>query len=142
MRVPQDSLPDRGPVIVIVAVLSLMLALCIMALLPNHIVPRYGLLVRPAASHFVMGDYNRDTGHVVSVAPGDTPRVFVESEEVPGGVEGFEAYLARWDCATPSRVRVVLVMDAAVSAGTMHQLADMVIAHGFVCSFTGIPASD
>lgn len=142
MRVPKDSLPDRGPVIVIVAVLSLMLVLCIMALLPNHIVPRYGLLVRPAASHFVMGTYNRDSGHVVSVAPGTPPRVFVETEEVPGGVEGLESYLTRWDCATPSRVRVVLVVDSAVPAGIMQQLADMVIAHGFVCAFSGIPACD
>lgn len=139
MRIPHDRLPDRGPVIVIVACVGLFLVLCLTVLLPNHIVPRFGMRVRPAESHFVMGSYDRDAGHVVSVAPGDTPRVFVESEEVPGGVKGLEAFLRQWDCANPSRVRVVLVVDAAVSAGTMQELADMVLRHKFTCSFAGLP---
>lgn len=142
MRLPHDSLPDRGPVIVIVACVGLFLVLCLTVLLPNHIVPRFGMRVRPAESHFVMGSYDRDAGHVVSVAPGDTPRVYVESEEVPGGVKGFEAYLKKWDCDTPSRVRVTLVVDAAVPAGTMQELADMVMRHKFTCSFAGLPANN
>ena len=139
MHVPHDKLPDRGPVIVIVAVLSLLLVLCVLVLLPNHIVPRYGMLARPSESHFVMGAYDRATGHVVSVAPGDTPRVYVESKEIPGGLQGFEECLRQWDCDTPSRVRVLLVVDAAVPAGVMQQLTDMVLSHGFSCGFSGIP---
>ena len=42
MHVPHDRLPDRGPVIVIAAVMSLFLVLCIMVMLPSHIVPRFG----------------------------------------------------------------------------------------------------
>ena len=142
MRMQHDRLPDRGPVIVIVAVVSLFLVLCILVLLPNHIVPRYGMLARPSESHFVMGSYDRAAGHVVSVAPGPggSPRVYVESKEVPGGLPGFEEYLRQWDCDTPSRVRVLLVVDAAVPAGVMQQLADMVLSHGFSCGFSGIPA--
>lgn len=142
MHVPHDRLPDRGPVIVIAAVMSLFLVLCIMVMLPNHIVPRFGVLARPSESHFVMGSYDRSTGHVVTVAPGpgDTPRVFVESKEVPGGLKGFEDCLREWDCETPSRVRVLLVVDAAVPAGVLQRLTDMVLSHGFSCGFSGIPA--
>ena len=142
MRIRHNSLPDRGPAIVIVAVVLLFLVLCILVLLPNHIVPRYGMLARPSESHFVMGSYDRATGHVVSVALGanGSPRVFVESKEIPGGLQGFEACLSQWDCDTPSRVRVLLVVDAAVPSGILQQLTDMALSHGFSCGFSGIPA--
>lgn len=140
IHIKHSRLTDGGPAIVVAAGVSLFLVLCLMVLLTNHIVPSYGLRVRPAESHFVMGSYDRDLGHVVSVAPGDTPRIFVESRALEGGVAEFEQCLDSWDCPTPSRVRVLLVVDRAVPAGTMTELADMVLAHGFTCGFAGVPA--
>ena len=36
-------------------------------------------------------------------------------------------------------ILLLLVVDAAVPAGVMQQLTDMVLSHGFSCGFSGIP---
>ncbi len=124
----------------VIAMASLFLMLCVCVLLTNHVTPRYGFTVQPQASHFAIGSYDRNHMHIVSVAPGDVPRIYVGAELVQGSYAGFEKKLASWDAPNPSRVSVVLVIDKAVAAGVVHRLTDMVLSHGFTCSYAGVPA--
>ncbi len=140
MRRVRSTLKNGGSPIVVIAMVNLFLVLCISVLLTNHLTPRYGFTVQPQDSHFVIGSYDRDHMHIVSVAPGDTPRIYVGSELVRGGFAGFEQHLSSWDAPNPSRVSVVLVIDKAVAAGAVQRLTDMVLAHGFTCSYAGVPA--
>jgi hypothetical protein len=64
----------------------------------------------------------------------------VGADLVRGGYEGFEKQLASWDCDNPSRVSVILVLDKAVPSGVAHRLTDMILSHGFTCSYAGVPA--
>lgn len=140
MRRVRSTLRSTGSPILVIAGVNLFLVLCICVLLTNHLIPRYGFTVQPQDSHFVIGSYDRDQMHIVSVAPGNEPRIYVESELVRGGYDGFEKYLSSWDAPNPSRVSVVLVVDKAVAAGAVQRLTDMVLAHGFTCSHAGVPA--
>ena len=142
MRRVRSHLKDGGLPILVVAGVNLFLILCICVLLTNHLVPRFGFKVHPQTSHFVMGSYDRDRTHVVSVAPGDMPRLYVGANLVQGGYEGFEKCLAEWgqNESNPSRISVVLVLDKAVSAGMVQRLSDMVLSHGFTCCYAGVPA--
>ncbi len=124
----------------VMAGINLFLVLCVCVLLTNHLTPRYGVTVQPQNSRFVIGSYDRDNMHIVSVAPGNVPRLYVGSELVNGGYEGFEEFLTSLDVPNPSRVSIVLVIDKAVSAGAVQRLTDMVLAHGFTCSYAGVPA--
>lgn len=123
----------------VMAGINLFLVLCVCVLLTNHLTPRYGVTVQPQNSRFVIGSYDRDNMHIVSVAPGNVPRLYVGSELVNGGYEGFEEFLTSLDVPNPSRVSIVLVIDKAVSAGAVQRLTDMVLAHGFTCSYAGVP---
>lgn len=118
----------------------LLLVLCACVLLTNHAVPTFGVRVRPADSHFVIGGYDRSLSHIVTVLPGDTPRLYVSSLPVQGGLEGFAACLDSWKGDAPSRVSVILVVDEAVTAGLIQRLTDMILSRGFNCSFAGTPA--
>lgn len=140
MRRVRSTLKEGGFPIVVVAAMNLFLVLCICVLLSNHLVPRFGYTVQPQESRFVIGSYNRDYTHIVSVAPGDEPRIYVGSELVRGGYEGFEQYLEQWKVTNPSRVSVILVLDKAVSSGVSHRLTDMILAHGYSCSYAAVPA--
>ncbi len=142
MRRVRSSLKGNGFHIVVIALLNLFLLLCICVLLHHHRLPRYGANVRPAETHFVMGSYDRSTSHIITVTPGESPRFYIEENGIANGLEGVEAVLKSWDCAVPARVTVVLVCDEAVSAGTLQILADMVLSHGFTCTFAGRPALD
>ncbi len=124
----------------VVTAVNLFLVLCVCVLLPNHLGPHYGYTVQPQESHFVIGSYNRDFTHIVSVAPGDVPRIYVGSELVRGGYEGFQKRLESWNTGSPSRVTVILVLDKAVSAGVAQHLTDMVLSCGFSCSHAAVPA--
>lgn len=142
MKRVRSGLNDSGFPIVVIAGVNLFLLLCLCVLLSNHRMPRYGAGVRPAESHFIMGRQDRAHTHLLTVLPGETPRVFLEDREIEGGLNGVESVLAGWDCASPSRVSVVLVCDEAAPAGALQKLADMVLCHGFSCSFAGRPAVD
>lgn len=119
----------------------LLLVLCACVLLTNHLVPEYGLLVRPADSHFTMGMYDRSQSHLVTVLPGDEPRLYIDSAPVEGGMSAFPALLDSWANATPSQVMVIFVVDEAVTAGVVQRLTDMVLQHGYSCSMAGTPAA-
>lgn len=142
MRRVRSTLRDGGAPILLIAGVNLFLVLCLCVLLTNHLVPRYGVTVRPAESHFVMDGYDRSLVHIVSVAPGDEPRIYVGSELLPGGISAFRLQLDEWkkQAKNPSEVTVVLVVDEAVSAGAVQQLTDMVLCCGFVCSYSAVPA--
>lgn len=142
MRRVRSHLKEGGFPIVVIAGVNLFLVLCVAVLLSNHLVPRFGYSVQPQESHFVIGSYDRNRTHIVSVAPGDVPRLYVGSELVHGGFAGFEKHLVEWgkNEANPGRVSVVLVLDKAVAAGVVHRLSDMVLSHGFTCSYAGVPA--
>lgn len=140
MRRVRSTLKNGGSPIVVIAVVNLFLVLCIGVLLTNHLTPRYGVAVQPQETHFTIGAYDRDFSHIVSVAPGDVPRIYVGAELVQGGYEGFEAQLKTWDSANPSRTMVILVIDKAVPSGVVQTLTDMILLHGFSCSYSGVPA--
>ena len=131
-----------GFAIVLLAGANLFVLLCVCLLLTSHLAPRNGFKMKAAHSHFVIGSYDRAQSHIITVLPGDSPRVFMEDHEVSGGLEGVDAELDAWKTATPSTVTIILVCDEAVSVGTMQQLADKVLSHGFTCALFGRPASD
>lgn len=139
MRRVRSTLKEGGFPILVVAAVNLFLVLCVCVLLSNHLGPHFGYTVQPQESHFVIGSYNRDYTHIVSVAPGNTPRIYVGSELVRGGYEGFEKHLSEWKIANPSRVSVILVLDKAVSAGVSQRLTDMILSHGYSCSYAAVP---
>ena len=141
MRRVRSTLKEGGFPILVVATVNLFLVLCVCVLLSNHLGPHYGYTVQPQESHFVIGSYNRDCTHIVSVAPGDTPRIYVGAELVRGGYEGFEQFLRDWTPeGNPSKVSVVLVLDKAVSSGVSQRLTDMILSHGYTCCYAAVPA--
>ena len=140
MRRVRSTLKEGGFPILVVAAVNLFLVLCVCVLVSNHLGPHYGHTVQPQESHFVIGAYNRNYSHIVSVAPGDSPRIYVGAELVRGGYEGFEKYLDEWKDSNPSRVSVILVMDKAVSSGVAMRLTDMILARGYSCSYAAVPA--
>ena len=144
MRKVRSGLTSGGASILVLTGANLFVLLCVCVLLTNHLVPRYGCRVSPADSHFVMGRYDRDTAHIVSVAAGDSPRIYDGSRMVKGGLTGFGDLLDSWAAATdsPKRVNVVLVLDKAVASGTVQQITDMVLTRGFTCSYAAVPALD
>ena len=58
------------------------------------------------------------------------------------GYDSFEKQLVSWEGSNPSRVTVILVLDKAVSAGVVHKLTNMILKHGFTCSYAGAPAME
>lgn len=140
MRRIRSRLNDSGAFALVASGISLVLVLCCCVLLSNHLGPRYGVRVRPESSHFVMGAYDRSQTHIISIAAGDTPRLYIGSARVPGDMAGAEDLLAGWDCEAPSRVTVVLVADHAVTSGTVQKLTDMVLRHGFNCNIGAVPS--
>ncbi len=138
-RFRSTRLGSGGPVILVVAGINLFLLLCMCVLLGTHLLPRYGVNVRPAASHYVMSAYDRDQTHLITVAAGMPPCYYMEGKLIPEGLEGVETQLRSWDCASPARVIVLIVADAAVPAGDVQRLADRVLLHGFTCMLAGRP---
>lgn len=129
-----------GSTALVLCGISLLLVLCCCVLLTHHVAPRYGVRVRPAASHFTMGGYDRSQTHILSISAGDEPRLYDGSVRVAGDMLGVEPLLARWAGETPSRVTVVLVADSAVTAGVLQQLTDMVLSHGMNCNIGAVPS--
>jgi hypothetical protein len=109
-------------------------------LLNTHRLPKYGVNICPAESHFVLARYDRSHSHVITITPGECPRLYLEDYEIPGGVQGLEPLLKSWDDGYPSRVSVILVCDAAVPVGVVQQVADRVLLHGFNFSLSARPA--
>ena len=141
MRKIRSELHNCGFPILVVGFVSLFVIMCMCVMLGVHRSPVFGMRIEPEASHYVMGAYDRSLSHFITVTPGKTPRFFVEEHEIPGGLEGMEPLLKQWETTSsdPHRVRVVLVCDRAVPAGTVQRLVDMVLGHGFDCAISGLP---
>lgn len=142
MRKIRSRLKNGGTPIMLVCFASLFLVICICVLLTNHLHPRYGFRVNPASTQFTMGTYHRENSHIVSVAAGDVPRLYNGSKIIPDGMNGFDAFLddLKQQSTSASAVTIILVVDSAVAAGTVQQLTDQILAHGFNCSYAGVPA--
>ncbi len=142
MRRVTSTLRDSGFPIVITVGANLFLLLCACVLFSNHLTPGYGVRVRPAATHFVMGSYDRSNMRIITVMPGNEPRFYVDSREVPGGYRGLEQVLKSWERPNPSQLTVILNPDEVVPHGVLQHLIDMVLSHGFTCTLTGRPDLD
>ncbi|MGN0837170.1 MAG: hypothetical protein ACI4OS_06970 [Akkermansia sp.] len=142
MRRIRSRLQDSGLAILVVATVSLLLAICVCVLLPRHMTPRYGVQVRPEGSRFVMGAYDRTNTHIISVAAGDEYRFYEGAELIPGGLRGFEERMEQWQTGNPAQTTVVLVADKAAPSGVVQQLIDRVLARGFNCNYAAVPAWD
>ncbi len=140
MRRVRSNLKGSGFAIIVLAGVNLFVLLCMCVLLTSYRAPRYGINLRPAESHFVLGSYDRSLSHIITITPGEIPRFFIESDEIPGGLDGMERILKSWEKPNPSHVTVIIVCDEAVSVGTVQQLADMILSHGYNCAFFGRPA--
>ncbi len=141
MRKVRSRLTGGGGSILILAGANLFILLCVCVLLTNHLVPRYGCRVNPTESHFVMGTYNRDTTYIVTIAAGDSPRIYEGSLLIEGGIAGFSSRLEEWSriAGVNGKIHVVLVPDKAVSSGTLQQITDMILNCGFTCSYAAVP---
>ncbi len=138
-RIGSTKLGSGGPVILVVAGINLFLLLCMCVLLGTHVLPRYGVNVRPAASHFVMSAYDRSQTHLITISAGMPPCYYLEGKLIPGGLNGVEEQLNAWDCASPARVVVLLVADDVVPSGDVQRLADRILLHGFTCMIAARP---
>lgn len=142
MRRVRSKLSDSGSSVLALAGVNLVLLLCLCVLLNTHRQPKYGMNVCPAESHFVFSQFNRARTHVLTITPGSEPRLFVEGNEVKGGLNGLEKVLRSWDDGYPARVSIILVCDAAVPAGTLQYVTDRILVHGFNCALSGRPATE
>lgn len=145
MRRVRSTLGSPGYPIVIAAGANLFLLFCFLVWSPVHRLPRYGVNVYSPESHFVMDSYNRNNLHIITVTPGEKPRVYAEGVLLDGGLEALSAKLDEWAAAVPGRkenVTILLECDPAVSAGTQQKLIDMVLLRKFTCSLVGRPAVD
>lgn len=137
----RSRLGEGGFGIIAIAVVNLFLLLCLCVLLNTHRLPRYGLVVRPSESHFIIGAIDRTNVHHITITPGDPPRFYESAIEIKGGISGLEKRLEEWaaGASTPDRVVIIITCDEAVSSGTAQRVADMVLLRGFTCTFSGRP---
>lgn len=145
MRRVRSTLSTPGYPIVFAAGANLFLLICFLVWLPVHRLPRFGMNVYSPESHFVMDSYNRNNLHIVTITPGDTPRVYTDGILLSGGLTALSAKLDEWSAATPGRkenMTILLECDPSVSAGTQQKLIDMVLLRKFTCSLVGRPAVD
>lgn len=141
MRRIRSQLNHSGASALVVSGCLLLLVMCACVMLTNHMVPNYGVRVRPADSHFAIGEYDRAAAHIVTILPGNEPTIYVESNILPGGMTAFAGQLDAWAAENKAaKVTVILVIDEAVAAGTVQRLTDMVLLRGMECSIAGTPA--
>lgn len=145
MRRVRSTLSSPGYPIVIAAGANLFLLFCFMVWAPVHKLPRYGVNVYSPESHFVMDSYNRDNLHIITICPGETPRVYAEGVLLNGSCDALSAKLDEWAAATTGRkedTTILIECDPAVSAGTQQKIIDMVLLRQFTCSLVGRAATN
>lgn len=141
MRRVRSQLNHSGASALVVSGCLMLMALCACLMMTNHLVPNYGVRVRPADSHFSIGEYDRTAARIVTILPGDEPTLYVESNLLPGGMSAFAELLDEWaKNNNAAKVTVILVIDEAVAAGTVQRLTDMVLTRGMDCCIAGTPA--
>ncbi len=143
MRRVRSTLSSPGYPILIAAGVNLFLLFCFMVWSSVHKLPRYGVNVYVPESHFVMDSYNRDNLHIITITPGDSPRVYAGGKMLENGLKSLESTLDTWAAQAPARkdaVTILIECDPAVSAGIQQQVIDMVLLRQFTCSLVGRPA--
>lgn len=140
MRRIRSNLKGSGFAIVLLAGVNLFVLLCMCVLLTNSRSAIYGINVRPSASHFSMGSYDRTLSHIITITPGEIPRFYTENREIEGGADGLDTVLDAWSAPNPAAVTVIIVCDEAVAVGSVQPLIDKVLMRGYNCSFSGRPA--
>ena len=138
-RIRSTRLGSGGATILVVAGITMFLLICLCVVLGVHALPRFGVNVRPAESHFVMSAYDRSQTHFLTIAAGTPSNYYLEGKIIKGGLNGVEEQLRAWDCASPANVVVVIVSDAAEPAGDVQRLADRILLHGFTCMMAARP---
>ena len=91
MRRIRSNLKGSGFAIIVLAGVNLFVLLCMCVLLTSYRAPRYGINLRPAESHFVLGSYDRSLSHIITITPGEIPRFYVENDEIQGGLSSLSA---------------------------------------------------
>ena len=142
MRRVRSNLKGSGFAIIILAGVNLFVLLCMCLLMTSYRAPRHGLNVRATTSHYALGAYDRSQSHVITVTPGDPPRIYMEDREVAHGIEGLDSELDAWSASAPAGVTVIIVSDEAVAVGIVQKVMEKVIKHGYTCALFGRPALD
>ena len=134
MRRIRSNLNGSGFAIVVLAGVNLFILLCACVLLTSYRAPRFGVNIRPAATHFSIERFDRSLSHIITITPGETPRYYSEDKEIPGGLTETPV--------RPDSITIIIACDEAVSIGTVQTLADVIMQHGFTCAFYGRPPTD
>ncbi len=139
----QSTLPAGSFLLLGSVLLDIVILVFAVTLMGARILPRFGVSIAPAESRFHMGSYDPKFMRVLTVAPGDAPRFFLESELLEGGYEGVERALDNLLAATPAedrhRLTIVIYADQSVSIGTERRLFDLVLSKGMMCAGAAEP---
>lgn len=134
----QSTLPVGSFLVLGCVLLDIVILVFVITLMGTRILPRYGVTVAPAASRFHMGSYDPRFMYVLTVAPGDAPRFFLENKPLTGGYEGVEKALDDLLATIPAenrhRVTIVIYADKSISVDTERRLFDIVLGKGLTCA--------
>lgn len=133
------TLSDGGWPIVVMAVVNMLLVLCIIFMLRNHISPYFGMNVKMASSSFVMGSLNRDDTRVLTIAAGDSPRFYFGAKYVAKHWDGLESELKAFAQESHNQITIVIVADESVTVGTLQRTVDLILALGYNCTVAARP---
>lgn len=139
----QSTLPLGSFLLLGCVLLDVVVLVFVVTLTGARILPRYGVSVNPAESRFHMASYDPKFMYVLTVAPGDEPRFFLESRALEGGYEGVEKALDELKAATRPedrhRLAIVVYADKSISIGTERRLFDLVLEKGMICAAAAEP---
>ncbi len=142
MQRVRSTLPDLGFTLVLIAWANMLLLLCICVLLNNHTLPQFGFDIHSAESHFSMSSIDRTHTHIITISAGESPRFFLNMEELPSTWDGIQNTLKKLASEDASRTHIVIMQDEAVSVGTTQRLVDMILSEGYRCSLAARPFLD
>ena len=139
MQRVSSQLKETGYPIIAAAALSLILLLAVLGIMRAHAQPKFGADILPAESNYLMGQYDRSNTYLITIAPGDEPRFYMQSQEVENGLEGISAKLDEWEGDSPARVKVIIMQDESIPIGVTQKLINIVLKRGFTCSLAARP---
>ncbi|NNE91438.1 MAG: hypothetical protein HKN23_07305 [Verrucomicrobiales bacterium] len=120
----QSTLPDRAGFIYTVPLLDSILLLLIFFLLGSNFMLKSGIAVDLPVSTSSMPAADRS--HIITVAPGELAQIYFNEDRVT--LEELDARLAE---STEEARHVVLLGDRRSDYGTMMELSQMVLKHGY-----------
>lgn len=141
MKKAHLSLKDGGWPLIVIAGINLMLVLCIIFVLRNHISPHFGVNVRMMSSHYVMGMVDREQSLILTITAGDEPSYYLGNKKVEGGRKELNKTLEALNAEDEARHTIIIVADEAVSVGNLQAVTDIILAHGYTCTLAARPPS-